>query len=708
MSPIHSNHAVIHVRGSLLVHLVRVARGVAIGIAAAATLVVVAPDAARAQQRAASNRNAIPHAEPRSEITFEDLASIGSLGAPALSPDGRELALVQEGQIVLVPADGGWPSPLTTTVGGKSGVAWSPDGRSIAFVSEGSIWVVPTAGGAPTRVTDSRPGRGDPRAASDRQPQWSPDGAWILFETGRRGNNDVAVVSADGLTTNIITTTDADESAAAWSPDGKQIAYVERTLEHFSGRLLIVPIDPATGRTTGTPRELYVAKDDRGGGWSIRRPVWSPDGKQLAVVLQDSGWDQIYLLPAAGGAPHRLTQGEFEDGDPTFSPDGRALAITSNRANLEEQHIWIVPLDGSQPRRLTPATVGVESNPQWSPDGQRVYFSRSTPLEPTSVFVAAVAAKTSDAAPRAVLRVRARNFECAGFSAPEEVHYKSKDGVDIAALLYKPTPRTKVSETGAAASAASSATSAQKPPAILWIHGGPEGQDVFSFDPWAFFLTQRGYLVLRPNYRGSTGYGEHFRNLNVEDSGGGEVDDIAAGAQFLITQGLADPARLGIGGGSHGGTMVAYAVTKYPTLFHVAIDLYGVTDRASYNERTNRNAAIRWTRKMGGTPAEKPELYRKANVLPDVPKITAPLLIMHGEDDPQVPPYESAQFVAALKRANKPYLYFTYPKEGHGFTQRDHRLDAWRKEIAFLDRYLQPSYGHSITSTQEIVLDDKP
>jgi Tol biopolymer transport system component len=149
--------------------------------------------------------------------------------------------------------------------------------------------------------------------------------------------------------------------------------------------------------------------------------VWSSDGNQLAVVLQDSGWDQIYLLPAAGGAPHRVTQGEFEDGDPTFSPDGRSLAITSNRGTLEEQHIWIVPFDGVQAHRLTAATVGVESNPQWSPDGQHIYFSRSTPLEPTSLFVAT--AKTSDAAPRAVLRVRARNFERAGFAAPEAVHY---------------------------------------------------------------------------------------------------------------------------------------------------------------------------------------------------------------------------------------------------------------------------------------------
>ena len=108
---------------------------------------------------------------------------------------------------------------------------------------------------------------------------------------------------------------------------------------------------------------------------------------------------------------------------------------------------------------------------------------------------------------------------------------------------------------------------------------------------------------------------------------------------------------------------------------------------------------------MGGTPHEKPDVYRKANVLPDVPKITAPVLVMHGEDDPQVPPYESAQFVAALKKAGKTHLYVTYPKEGHGFSQREHRLDAWRKQVAFLNRYLQPrrSRTASITSTQDIV-----
>jgi dipeptidyl aminopeptidase/acylaminoacyl peptidase len=658
-----------------------------LGAGAAATPV-------RAQGAAAAAASQRPAAESASEsavaITFEDLASVPQLGMPVLAPDGKAFALVRDGQLQIAPADGGWPSALTTTVGGKSGPAWSPDSRTLAFASEGSIWVVPAAGGPPRRLTDSRPGGGDPRNAADRQPQWSPKGKWILFDTGRRGNNDIVVVSEDGLTTSFVTSSEADEGGAAWSPDGTRIAYVERTLEHFSGRLLIVDFDPQTGRAKGAPRELYVAKDDRGGGWSIPRPAWSPDGTQLAVVLQESGWDQLYLIPAAGGAPRRLTDGAFEDGTPVWSPDGHAIAITSNRANLEEQHVWIVPVDKSgkagAPRRLSAPVVGLESAPQWTPDSARVYFQRTTPLEPAGLFVASA---TGGEPARAVIRTRAFNFERAGIAAPQEIHYPSKDGLDIAGLVYKPA----------------GLKAGEKAPLVLWIHGGPEGQDTFSFDPWAFFLTQQGYIVLKPNYRGSSGYGERFRNLNVEDSGGGELDDVVAGLQALVAQGIADPARVAIGGGSHGGTMVAYAVTKQPALFKAAIELYGVTDRASYNERTNRNAAIRWARKMGGTPQEKPDVYRKANVLPDVPKITAPLLVMHGEDDPQVPPYESAQFVAALKKAGKPHLYITYPKEGHGFSQRDHRLDAWRKEVAFLKRYLDPEYGRSITSTQEIVLD---
>ena len=123
-----------------------------------------------------------------------------------------------------------------------------------------------------------------------------------------------------------------------------------------------------------------------------------------------------------------------------------------------------------------------------------------------------------------------------------------------------------------------------------------------------------------------------------------------------------------------------------------------------FNERTNLNSAIRWQMKMGGPPSEKPEVYRKANALLDVDKIRTPLLVLHGENDPQVPPIESAMFVKALREHRKVVYYFTYPNELHGFTQRDHRLDAWRKELTFLAKYLQPAFGASSTSTDELLL----
>src|SRR5579872_957330 len=616
-------------------------------------------------------------------LTLEDLLSAEPIGETALSPDGKTFAMTRGGQIVLMPSEGGWPVTLTSNAGGKSGLSWSPNGRTIAYASQGNIWAVPVAGGTPRRLTTSAAGPGDPRQSADRAPQWSPKGHWILFETGRRGHHNMMVVSEDGLSNNFVTGANADEDGANWSPDGSAISYTQRTREYFSGKLNFVKFDPAKGQAAGDPVSLYTSPTDRGGGWSIRKANWSPDGRTLAVVLQDSGWDGIYLIPASGGTPKALTHGEYEDVNPVFSPNGKALAIVSTRKNLQQSDIWVVPVDGAAPRMLAKFDVpGMESQPEWSPDGNRIYFHRTTPLESNDLLVAEV----SGGSAKYLTHTTPRNFDGA-LKVPDEIHYRGKDGIDVAAILYKPHEYK----------------AGTKYPAVLWIHGGPEGQDTFRLDVWAQYLAQSGYVVLEPNYRGSTGYGEKFRNLNVEDSGGGEMDDVAAGAEYLINQGLADPKRVAIGGGSHGGTMVAYAVTKYPDLFAAAIELYGVVDRATFLERTNRNTAIRWAMKMGGTPEEKPEVYRKANALLQIDKIRTPLLVMHGENDPQVPPYESAQFVRALKEHGKTVYYYTYPNELHGFAQRDHRLDAWRRQLAFLEKYVQPRFGQSSTSVDDLL-----
>ena len=622
-------------------------------------------------------------AQGKVHLTLQDIVSPDGIGPSALSPDGKTFALTRDGQIVLLPASGGWPVTLTSTPGGKSGLAWSPDGKQLAYVSQGSIWVVSVAGGTPRRLTNVPAGEGDPRQASDRSPQWSPKGRWVLFQSGRRGKNSLLVVSSDGDSTNFLTDSREEAGEGKWSPSGDAIVYVARSKDYFSGRLKLIHFDPNSGQRVSESSVLYTSPVDRGGGWSIRGAEWSPDEKQLVTVLQNSGWNHLYLLSVKGGEPRQITTGDFEDDGPQFSPDGKTIAFISNRGLAESTNLWTIPTAGGEAKQVAKFAVsGIVSALQWAPDSKKIYFDHQSPLETSDLFSVEIG---PGASLTQITHTTAKNYE-ASAQIPERVTWPSKDGKTISGLLYKPED----AKTGA------------KLPLVVWVHGGPEGQDVFRADGWAQYLAQSGYLVLEPNYRGSSGYGEAFRNLNVEDSNGGEVDDVAAGAQYLVSHGLADPSRLAIGGGSHGGTMTAYMVVHYPELFQAAIELYGVVDRDLFVQRTNPDSSIRWMMKMGGAPNEKPEVYKKANVLLQVEKVKTPLLVMHGEDDPQVPPANSAEFVKALRERHKTVFYFTYPNELHGFAQPAHRLDAWRKQLAFLEHYINPRYGTTSTVTSEV------
>jgi dipeptidyl aminopeptidase/acylaminoacyl peptidase len=636
-----------------------------------------------------------PSFAQQSPITLEDLITTTPSRPGVLSPDGKSFAILRNGQIVLEPTTGGPAVPITATTGAKSEVSWSPDSRKLAYVSQGDIWIVSAAGGQPLKLTDGPVGPGDPRGATDHIPKWNPKGKWILYESGRKGWNELYVVSEDGKTHNDLAPAEiysgedatnnpspdrgdavsADRFAPnpAWSPDGTRISYTERSRPYFSGKLKVLVFDQNSGEASGPALDVYVAKNDRGGAWAVNTAAWSPDSKALAVVLQESGWDKIFLIPASGGKPKQLTKGDSEDETPVYAPDGKSIAIVSNRDLLEERHIWIVPLNGSAPRRLT-HFAGVESDPQWSPDSKTIYFQRGTALHSPTTYVAAV--QRGEA--HALNPLPYSKYEHAELPIPEVFHFHGNDGLPLSGILYKP----KDYKVGT------------RYPLVIWAHGGPEGQVVLSLSPWSLYLAQEGYLVFEPNFRGSTGYGEHFRNLNVEDSGGGEIDDIGASVRALSSKGLADPKRVAIGGGSHGGTVVANAVTKLPDTFAAAIEMFGVVDRALFLKYTNRNSRIRWETKMGGPPEAKPAVYRKANILPDVNKINTPLLVMHGEEDPQVPPQESQEFVAALKKAGKTYEYVAYPHEGHGFQQPEHRLDSYKRQLAFLQKYLHPNQNN--------------
>ena len=622
-------------------------------------------------------------------LTLEDLLAARPITESAVAPDGARLAFTRDGQIYTMPVGGGWPVEVTTGGGGKSGIAWSPDGKALAFASRGGIWTVAAAGGEPRRLTNAPPGTsGDPREADDRAPQWSPKGGWLLFTTGRRGHNSLMTVRADGEAESFVA--DPSEGGAeqgVWSPDGTEIAYVLRTREHFSGEIKVQTVDPAAGQPRGEPIPVYTAPVDRGGGWLIRGLTWTPDGKRLLAVLQAGGWDNVALLDAKLNAvPEALTKGEWEDEAPAVSPDGTEVAFVSNRSenggSPEQRRVWVQPMHGGAAHLVAAQeTPGIDAEPRWTPDGKQVVFRRESPLHPADLYTA----PANGGEARALTHTLPGSYEGA-LQMPQRVSWKGGNGVPVAGVLYM----ARYTKPG------------MLPPAVLWIHGGPEGQDVFRLDVWAQYLADAGYTVLEPNYRGSTGYGEHFRNLSVRDSNGGDVDDIAAGAQFLIDRKLADPKRLAIGGGSHGGTMTAYMMVHYPALFAAAIEGYGVVDRALYVERSNPNAAIHWELKMGGSPSEAPDTYAKANVLLQVSKVQTPVLLLHGEDDPQVPPAESAEFAHALLAHGKTFFYFTYPGELHGFSKPEHQLDAWGKERAFLDHYIAPKEGMVSTDTRVV------
>jgi dipeptidyl aminopeptidase/acylaminoacyl peptidase len=624
-----------------------------------------------------------PPAQESGHLTLQDLVSTEPIGESVLSPDGKTLALARSGQILLMPSIGGWPEPLTSTVGGKSGLAWSPDGKRLAFASQGGIWVASIAGGSPKRLTNAPPGPGDPRSSTDRGPRWSPNGRWILFESGRRGGSSLLVVSADGNVTSFLTEAKVESGDARWSPDGNSIAYVERSEEHFSGSIRILDFDSASGQPKSAPRTLYTSPVDRGGGWSIRGVEWSPDGVNLAAVLQNSGWDHIYLLPTTGGAPKQITDGAFVDESPQFSHDGKSIAFTSSRGGLlESTNLWVVPTTGGEAHQVAKFDVpGVTAAPEWTPDSQHLFFHHQNPRETNDLFLANADGRGD------VLQITNTTLKAFTHAiTPERVTWKSKDGREIVGMLYVPAgehPKNSL-------------------PLVEWVHGGPEGQDTFRGDAWAQYLAGAGYVVLEPNYRGSNGYGEVFRNLNVEDPGGGEVEDVAGGAKYVVARGLVDPKRMAIGGISHGATMTLYMLVRYPTLYAAAIEFAGVADRALFNERTNPNSAIRWQMKMGGPAAEKPEVYRRADIIAQVDKIQTPLLVMHGEDDPQVPPANAALLVKAMQEHHKIVYYFTYPNELHWVSTAPHKIDSWEKELAFLEHYINPKIGLTSTSTGEV------
>jgi Tol biopolymer transport system component len=222
--------------------------------------------------------------------------------------DGKYTVIHEQGKIALKPTGGGADVVLTSSKSPKSELALSPDGQQVAYVSQGQVWVVALAGGDPLQLTHDAAGPGDPRGATDHHPQWNPKGDWILYESGRKGFNELYAVSRDGKMLNLLAATeiyrgkdiiannspdkgdavasDRFDSHPLWSPDGTRISYTERSREFFSGKLKILPFNQKTGAPAGPAIDIYTSKNDPGGAWAINTAAWSPDGQSLQLFCR--------------------------------------------------------------------------------------------------------------------------------------------------------------------------------------------------------------------------------------------------------------------------------------------------------------------------------------------------------------------------------------------------------------------------------------
>ena len=312
----------------------------------------------------------------------------------------------------------------------------------------------------------------------------------------------------------------------------------------------------------------------------------------------------------------------------------------------------------------------MQLSPDIGPNSDTTAFMFSSPSRPWDVFVTGERAIEA----RALTRSLPAAIDPATLVEPSHVRYPGADGEDVPALLFLPYAEALRDE--------------MIPPAIINIHGRPTAQHHREWNVATQVFVNAGFVVLEPNPRGSTGYGKKWREANRGDWGGNDLEDTARGAAWLGDQKLADPARIGVYGGSYGGYLTLMSLSLRPDRFAAGVSVVGVVSWKTMAETTRGDLRDYLIREFGD-PAKDAELYRERSPLTHASKIRAPLLILQGENDPRVPRSEAEQVVKALRDSGKPHEYHVYPGEGHGFRVTENRIDALRRALDWFDRYLR-------------------
>ncbi len=593
-----------------------------------------------------------PDVKPPEGWSLNLLAAVSLIGGHQLSPDGQAISFTwnrdERSDIYVMPSAGGWPRRVTTERKldwPDEAARWSPDGQWLAIAMNEHVYIAPAAGGLPKKITDF--------TDNASNPVWMPDSQNLIISVERHDSIQLLLTDRQGSWPRaLVTRPDGDAWDARPSPDGRFVAYTFRPFDDLN-RLDIHLVEVASGQgreLTGTPKLR---------NWHAR---WSPDGQWLAFLSQRSGWNEAWLVRPDGEGLRQLTRLGLDVGDLAWSPDGAMLAATLNRQGAF--HLALIDAQSGEATNLR-AGEGVFARPLWSPGGDWLLAQYEESLLPPDLYRVGLDGRMEQLTFSNLPALAANRL-----TRPERVSYKSYDGLEIPAFLFRP----------------------EKPngAAVLHPHGGPSLQTILDWDIMVQYFVAKGYTWLQPNYRGSTGYGVAFEQANYGDWGKGDTQDCLYGARYLRDMPGIDPARLAIYGASYGGYMVACCLSRDPDyLFACGVDKFGDANVMSSWAQCSRDLRL-YSEIFLGHPAQNGHVYLEASPIHQVENVRKPVLILHGLEDDVVPPQASEEWVMALRRADKIFEYKTYADQAHGFLQLATQLDAYNRIERFLDWYLLP------------------
>jgi dipeptidyl aminopeptidase/acylaminoacyl peptidase len=506
------------------------------------------------------------------------------------------------------------------------------------------------------------------REIAELNPTWSPDGRYLAYEVKPKTSAAYEIDVYDMImreVKHITTGTPQDKAnySPVWSPDGKSIVYTQEQAKGTDSNIFIA--DAATGQSTLlTPHEgeqLYSANDI------------SPDGKRVLLTSNAAnGYENIGVLDIATRKIAWLTKDTWEIRGSEFSPDGKHVTFSANVDGNEDIFLYEIATGRSTvldiPKGVNEPTGGHSA---FTKDGQRLLYYHNGPTAPGDLWVYHVATGKSQQITHSLIAgVRSEDMV-----EPYLVHYPSRDGKwSISAFLYVPFNMARNGQNAA----------------IVYIHGGPTAQTMNSFNRFVQYAVNQGYMVLAPNYRGSTGYGKEFQQANLFDMGGGDLQDVLAGVDFIKQTGHLDPKKIAVMGGSYGGYLSMMAVTKAPDVWAAGVPIVPFVNwfTAYQNEDPVLQQSDLATM---GDPVKNKALYEDRSPINFIDQIKAPLLLLAGAHDPQCPKSETEQVVDAIKKRGGTVDYKIYDNEGHGFARVENQIDAYKRVADFLLAHVVPA-----------------